>query len=151
MSYATAITAIGTPTSRLQFNGNITCDYGYATTGTYVQGAGIVTALSGQNSLECVSTNVNVTNHNDWNLTSVNRKIFSFWFQADAVSGKQGLYEQGGGTNFLGFQLDDTNLDFVVGESATQKGHVRVTGIQANVKYHVLGQLRQYSPQLMFG
>jgi hypothetical protein len=53
---------------------------------------------------------VNVADSQDINLSTVTNRTISLWFNADTTSGRQVLYEEGGGTRGINVYIDDGQL-----------------------------------------
>jgi len=139
MSYESSL-AVKTITLRYKFDGNITeSQIGHSTTGTYAQGDSLIPALGTAKSLLCSSANINPAGTTLVNLTSNGSYAYSFWFKANSVSGVQGIYEEGGGSHWVGIFLDGSALKFHIGESSAVKGLVvPMFSVVTGTVYHVV-------------
>jgi hypothetical protein len=72
------------------------------------------------------------------------KKTVELWFRASGLTGRQCLYEQGGGGRGLNVYLDGSDLylgawnDFTIGGSEYWTAYLKHTGIQIGQDYHVV-------------
>lgn len=91
--------------------GSIGSDVDATLSGTYADAASLVYGTGDSTDFDGSSAQMVIPNDPDINAggTYLQRSI-ELWFEADALSGFQYLYEEGGGTNGLGIYLEDDTL-----------------------------------------
>ena len=141
LSYNGAIlnTSGGQPDFRWTLNQTTNEQAGWTTSlaGTMSYSAGLIPNITDQSAIFDGSANLNIVNSSQINTTNVTKRSISFWFNADSVNGKQAIYEQGGGVNWLNIYIDTGLLYFGVGEGSNPQGHAAVA-IGTGLTYHCL-------------
>ncbi|MEM6812044.1 MAG: LamG-like jellyroll fold domain-containing protein [Pseudomonadota bacterium] len=94
--------------------------------------------VGGSESMAFDGTNdyIFIPNSPDINENAQTLRTVELVFRADTLTGRQVLYEEGGGTNALTIYLDGANIYFNVRDSGEFGPFTITTGITAGVTYH---------------
>lgn len=144
MSYDDAIAGVsaGAPTFRWRLDGNTNEVGGHSTSssGTMSWAASIIPNQAGQCWQSNGAARINPANSADINTdTSTERRSISLWFEADALTGRRNIYEEGGGTHGWDITLYDDSLVFNITQNGASRAHVEFAGLTIGATYHVVG------------
>lgn len=84
-----------------------------------------------------VNDHITIPDNAAINLSAVDQRTIELVFNADNTTGRQVLYEEGGGVNALAIYLDGANIYFNVRDSDEFGPFTITTGIVAGETYHV--------------
>ena len=137
----------GGPTYRWKFNSNLTAHTGGVNWTVTGGTAAYVSTIISEDFGNCLdasgSLELNMANQSDINTSNTTRKELSLWIKPDTVTGNQGIFEEGGGTNWVHLYLEGGTLYWNVGEGGASgsKGHVTCSGLQAGSVYHIIASM----------